>query len=342
MLLLVFCLSSIWNWAPQNVRSEKQVPQQQTPTPHDKIVIRSDLVVLSVTVRDRNGNLVSGLKPEDFHVFDDEVEQSITAFVDEGLPLSLVILVDSDTKWKDGTPMAKSLRAIAGGLSPTDEAMVCRYDMLFYPGDKFLSVSDNLLDELKSAQSTVAPPPPFVPLPVTRDTDLTSGPPSLAAPTYAGARTSKAMDDAIFSSAELLVSRGQGRREIILIVSDGRNEPKLNHHTHDEVQESLLRHNITVYSLAIGADGSKSRFSSLIDYVTSTGGSIFYAKKSSTMANLYPKITEQARHDYTIAYVPKGSLRDADFHEVRVTANPGLTAATRKGYYTENLQAPRH
>src|SRR5262249_27527226 len=183
-------------------------------------------------VRDGKGNLVSGLKQGDFHIFDDGVEQNITAFVDEGLPISLVILIDSDTKWKEGTPMARSLGAIAGGLSVADEAMVCRFDMLFYPGEKFMSVSDKLLDELKATQAWVSPPPPYIPESVITDAASTSGPPPVAAPTYAGGRTTKALDDALFSATGLLRGRDTDRRKIILVVSDGRNEPKLNHHTH--------------------------------------------------------------------------------------------------------------
>ena len=341
VLVLSICLSSTLNASLQIAQGKAETAQQQAPEIREKIRVKSDLVVLSVTVRDGNGNLVSGLKQGDFRVFDDGVEQAITAFADEGLPISLVILVDSDTKWREGTPMAKSLVAIAGGLSVADEAMVCRYDMLFYPGEKFVSVSDSLFAELKATQAAVAPPPPYIPEPLpTGGPVSTSGPPPLAAPTYAGARTTKAMDDALFSAAGLLQDRGRDRRKIILIVSDGRNEPKLNHHTHDEVVESLLRDNVTVYSMAIGADGPRRRYSMLADYATATGGDILYAKKSSTMENLYPKITEQARHDYTIAYAPKGNLTNSNFHDVRVTATSGLKATTRRGYYTNDSQGP--
>jgi VWFA-related protein len=149
------------------------------------------------------------------------------------------------------------------------------------------------------------------------------------------------MDDALFSAAELLQGRGSDRRRIILIVSDGRNEPKLNHHTHDKVVELLLRDNVSIYSLAIGADGPKRRFSMLADYATATGGDIVYARKSGTMKNLYSKITEQARHAYTIAYVPTGNLKDSEFHALRVTATSGLTASTRRGYYTNDSQTLR-
>jgi VWFA-related protein len=340
LALVVICLPPTLCAFPQNTQSKRESEQQQSSDLRESIRVRSDLVVLSVAVRDGKGNLVSGLKQEDFHIFDDGVEQDIMAFADEGLPISLVILVDSDTKWKEGTPMARSLGAIAGSLSVADEAMVCRYDMLFYPGEKFMSVSDKLLDELKATQASVGPPPPYLPGPMITDAASTSGPPPVAAPTYAGSRTTKALDDALFSAAGLLQGRGIDRRKIILVVSDGRNEPKLNHHTHDEVLELLLRGNITVYSLAIGADGPKRQFSMLADYVTVTGGDIAYAKKSNTMENLYPKFTEQARHDYTIAYAPKRNTSDANFHEVKVSALPGLTATTRRGYYMNDSQAP--
>ena len=82
---------------------------------------------------------------EDFHVFDDDVEQNIVSFTDESLPLSLLILVDDDLKWAEGTQMARSVRSIIGDIADQDEAMVCRFDMLFYPGDEFTSDSIKLI-----------------------------------------------------------------------------------------------------------------------------------------------------------------------------------------------------
>jgi hypothetical protein len=197
------------------------------------------------------------LEQEDFHVFDDEVEQKIAAFAAEGLPMSLVILVDADMKWKEGTQMTKSLRAIAGGLSEADEAMVCHYDMEFYPGKEFTSVSGDLIDALKDTQNAAEPSAPYIPQPMVTDRSTTTGPPPIPAPTYAGSRPSKAMDDALHSAGELLESKSGDRRRAILIVSDGGNEPKLNHYTHDKVLELLLRKNISVYSLAVGTESAK-------------------------------------------------------------------------------------
>ena len=47
--------------------------------------------------------------------------------------------------------MIKSLRAVIGGLSSIDEASVCRFDMMFYPGEGFTGSADKLLAGLKEA-----------------------------------------------------------------------------------------------------------------------------------------------------------------------------------------------
>jgi Ca-activated chloride channel homolog len=320
--------------------AQTQQPQQSP----GKIVTVVNLIVLSVTVKDANNHLVYGLDANDFHVFEDSVEQKISLFENEGFPLSMVVLIDSDMKWKEGSAVAKSLRSVANGLSDTDEAMVCRYDMLFYPGSAFTNYSTNLLSDLKAAQVAATPSPQYVPQPMITGTSSTTGPPPIAAPTYSGSRPSKALDDALFSSAELLEQRPIGRRRVILLISDGVNEPKLNHHRHDEVVDLLLQKNISVYSLAVGSEGFKHKFYDLGDYSAKTGGDIFYAKDSDSMAILYSRIATQARHDYILAYAPPdkpNSSSTPEFRSIKVTTNnPGQTALTRSGYYASASSPP--
>src|SRR6201981_2024931 len=78
---------------------------KQTRELRQKIRVESNIVALTVTVKDDRDKPVSGLLKEDFRVFDDEVEQNILSFTDESLPLSLLILVDDNLKWKEGTQM---------------------------------------------------------------------------------------------------------------------------------------------------------------------------------------------------------------------------------------------
>ena len=306
-----------------------------------KIRVNSDLVVLPVTVKDQFGELVPDLQQGDFRVFDDGVEQSLDLFTVEAFPLSLVVLIDDDLKSKDAAQMAPSLRAITAGISSSDEALICRFDLSFYPGDAFTDDLDKLWTDLKNVQdhsaASTAGPVPFVTTPTS-----IPGAGGQPAPTDLGSRSTKALDDAVHSAAELLHDRGTVRRKIILIVSDGVNGTQFNHHTYADALKALLRDNISVYSLAVGNSLTKRKFSRLIHYADDSGGDIYYASMSSAMERLYSRITEQARHEYTLAYVPRGTHPRSTYHKVEVrVARPGVTIKTRQGYYTGSVSDPR-
>jgi VWFA-related protein len=312
----------------------------QVPNPSDaqsKIRVNSNLVVLPVTVKNQFGELVPDLEQSDFRIFDENVEQSIDVFTAEAFPLSLVILIDDDLKSKDAAQMAPTLRAITAGISANDEALVCRFDLDFYPGESFSSDLDKLWADLKNVENHSGPstsaPPPFVGSP--SDHPLGVGEPRQTVPIKSGSRPTKALDDAIHSAAGLLHDRGLARRKIILIVSDGVNGPQFNHFTYQDSLEALLHDNISVYSLAVGSSLTKHKFARLTNYSNDSGGDIYFASTSATIERLYSQITEQARHEYTLAYVPRGTNFTSPYHKVEVrVARPAVTVKTRQGYYT--------
>ena len=67
--------------------------------------------------------------------------------------------------------MAPPLRAITAGISSSDEALICRFDLSFYPGDGFTGDLNKLWADLKDAQEHSGPstagPVPFVTPPST-------------------------------------------------------------------------------------------------------------------------------------------------------------------------------
>src|SRR5882762_7523977 len=323
---------------PARTQSLPQPATEQSEA-RTKISVNSDLVVLPVTAKDRHGNLVPDLRKDEFHIFDDKVDQTIEVFTAEAFPLSLVVLIDDDLKSKDAAQMAPTLRAVTAGISSSDEALICRFDLSFYPAEGFSSDLNKLWADLKDAQDHSGPstagPVPFVTPPSTHP--LGVGEPPQRAPTNLGSRPTKALDDAIHTAAELLHDRGASRRKIILLISDGLNGPEFNRHTYPSTLEALLHDNISVYSLAVG-HSRKRKFSRLVDYANDSGGDIYYAVQSAAMEKLYSRITEEVRHEYTLAYVPRGNNRNANYHKVEVrTTREGLTVKTRQGYYTGPL-----
>jgi hypothetical protein len=86
-----------------------------------------------------------------------------------------------------------------------------------------------------------------------------------------------------------------------------------------------------VYSLAVGSDTAKKKVARLAEYASDSGGATYYALKGAAMEKLYAKITEEARHEYTLAYVPRGNIQSTDFHRVEVrTMRTGLITQTRE------------
>jgi VWFA-related protein len=108
-----------------------QQPQQQPDQPPFRFRTGVELINVTATVTDSNGRFVSGLRKEDFHVFEDGVEQPITHFNAERVPVSLGLIVDTSSsmdgeKWLN----AKSAlnRFLLELLDPRDEVFVYRFD----------------------------------------------------------------------------------------------------------------------------------------------------------------------------------------------------------------------
>jgi VWFA-related protein len=233
-----------------------------------------------------------------------------------------------------------SLDAIVGGMSDLDEAFVCRFDQFFHPGKGFSSNQDQLLTELRrtkldSRPNVLPPGGPFNG--PTVNGHAPDGSPSvpestrtiLAAPT-------KALDDAVFGAAQLLKTRPRNRRKIIFIVSDGVNGgKKYNTNTYENTLKELLGHGISVFAVGVGSAFYDRKFERLSSYAKNTGGDVYYAARKESLQELYGRVTEEARYEYTLAYVPQNTNRAKDYHDVEVRVKrEGLTILTKNRYYT--------
>jgi len=323
---------------PANPTAQSTQEKSATePGPQTRITTTTTTVVVPVTVKDKAGNMVAGLRRDDFRVFQDKIEQKIDKLSVDAFPLSLVILIDNDMKQKDSDQVDASLPAILAGMSLSDEADLCRFDQFFYPGKGFTKDQDTMLKQLKRAKldsqpSVGTPGGPFngpsingAPAPGAQNQD-----PSLIA---IKGQSTKALDDAVYEAAELLKDKPKERRKVILLISDGKNGAKFNTHKYDEVRNELLRYDISVYSVATGSSYFDRKFTRLVEYSSDTGGDVSYGAKAETFENFYSQITDQARNQYTLYYSPKGDP-GLSYHAIEVRVErEGLNVLARKGYY---------
>jgi len=326
--------------APQN----PPVPQQEQP--QATVRVRVNEVVVPVIVKDGAGHLVPDLRKDDFRILEDNIEQRIISFKTDPLPLSMVVLLDNDLKSKDAQQVAASLDSIVAGLSASDEAFVCRFDQFFHPGKGFTTDQDKLLTELKRTrldeQPTVAPPSePINEGPVINGHSSTGESPKVPETSVMiKGQPTKALDDAVYAAAQLLKDRDpdRKRRKIILLITDGVNAPKFNTNNYDATIKELLRNDIAVYGVGVGAAYFSRKFERLSKYCHDSGGDVYYGLKSRAMEQLYSRVTEEARNQYTLAYNPTGTDRGLEYHSIEVRVErPGLTILTREGYYVSGV-----
>jgi VWFA-related protein len=326
--------------APEPQAQEPQAPEPKVPDSRANIRTTVSLVVVPVTVKNRDGELVSDLQQNDFRIFEDGIEQPISLFAMDAFPLSVAVLIDDDLKQSTAEKVKKTLQAIAGGFYASDEVSLWRFDDVPEMVTDFIADNDELLAQLKRIDLDSSFPG------VGSDT-MTGGPvvntqplpgPLQVPAMAAGHPNNKHINDAIYAAAEQLADRAPDRRKIIFLISDGQNA-KNNTHSYNDTLKLLLSQEISVYVIGVGEANLNRGITFLGNniigkYAHSTGGDIFYGTSRQDIEGLYARISEQARNQYTIGYSGAATDRSQPYHAIEVRVKrPGLNLLARDGYY---------
>jgi VWFA-related protein len=323
---------------PQTGQSQSQKPQG--PDTRSAIRSRTNLVIIPVTVKNRDGQLIGDLQREEFRVFCDNVEQQILLFTSDPYPLSAVVLIDNHLSIKSAEQVQKSLTAISAGFGPNDEVALVTYDQFPNTVADFSFNNDLLFTKLKRLDVGYRYPGSPLGGPMTSGATANGRSLETGAPTTGGVQQEKEttdLDDAVYAAGEMLKGRGRDRRKIIFLISDGNNSHE-NEHSLDQVLQILLKYDISVYSISVGHALLQKESTRLEKYATATGGDTFYASKDRGLENLYSSVTEQARNQYTLTFQPQDTDRTKDYHSIEVRVRrPSLDVTARQGYYQSGL-----
>ena len=139
---------------------------------------------------------------------------------------------------------------------------------------------------------------------------------------------------------------GQPGRRVILILSDGHDEPSDNHPRtpFKSVAERIRRAEVMVYAVGFSAvdmrDGNTriehadKRLRELADI---SGGGYFELTDPADLKRLFTRVSEELHRQYWLGFEPK--KRDGKFHEIRVKVKrPGMTARARQSYLAPSKQ----
>jgi len=105
--------------------------QQPPPAPGEQPTFKSDtrLVVLPISVADRNGKLVTDLTQKSFKVYENGVEQPIKLFKHEDVPISLGIIIDNSGSMREKRQKVEiaSLDLVKAS-NPQDEVFIVNFN----------------------------------------------------------------------------------------------------------------------------------------------------------------------------------------------------------------------
>ena len=106
------------------------IPEATPPNGEDEVIrVETNLVTLPVSVLDRDGRFISGLRQNDFKIFEDGVEQKVDYFQSVEQPFTVILLIDvsPSTQFKI-EEIQNAAIAFIDQLRVGDKVMVIAFD----------------------------------------------------------------------------------------------------------------------------------------------------------------------------------------------------------------------
>ncbi len=197
-----------------------EAPPQAVPQDAYKIKSQVNLVVLHVSVLNDRSVFVPGLKEDNFRVLEDKVEQKLSVFKQEDVPVSFGLVVDNSGSMRDKRPQVNAAAlTFVKTSNPQDEGFVVNFNDDYYLDTEHDFTSD--LDEMRTALERI------------------------------DARGSTALYDAVIGSLDHL-KKGTRDKKVLLVVTDG--EDNASRHSLENAVEQAQRTNAVIYAVGVFSD----------------------------------------------------------------------------------------
>ena len=294
------------------------------PKGRTSISVSVDMVTLQVLVTDPKGGVITGLKPENFTVYEDGVKQEIVHFAPMDANITVVMLVEySNNVSYFISDVWDAMYYFASSLRPGDWVAVVAYD-----------IRPTILCDFTQDRQVLAD--------------------ALRRFTYPAFDDSNLSDALIFALERTQEIEG---KVAILLISTGLDT--LSKHTYEEALQKCKEANASVYAISVGqyfrlraeAAGlisnlgniellmADNRLRSFAEY---TGGAAYFPRFPTELPAIFSNISQLLRSQYSIGYVSTNPKKDGKFRKIKVEVNANLLdnkgkpiklkVTTRKGY----------
>lgn len=301
---------------PKQSTQAQSGPGQNKPPGQQGISVAVDLVSLQALVTDKKGNILTGLQPENFTIYEDNVKQEITHFATVDAGITAVMVVDfSKVVEYFIRDVWDSIYGFADSLRPGDWVAVIGYDIRPTILTDFTQNRNTLMEALSR----------------------------FTTPAFSESNLSDALIFALDRVEEI-----QGK-VAILLVSTGLDT--FSRATYDDALKKCKSANASIFAISVGqsvrlrynldditwftADNRLRSFAEL------TGGEVFFPRFSTELRSIFKNISNSLRNQYSLGYAPSNTKHDGKFRKIRVEARADvnhdgkvidLKVQTRQGY----------
>lgn len=285
-------------------------PKIKNPEGLGNVSLRVDVPEVTVDVGvllEKTGQFVPGLKPDNFRVYEDGVEQKIEGFKRVEAPITALLLCEYAARgWVFRMDMLNAAWAFTQQLRPQDYVAMMTFDMRSHIEVDFTQDKRQIQEAINSLGNSVFMPAAF------SETNVF---------------------DALYEAMDRL-DRIEGRKYIILVASGIDSMSKL---TFDKILKRVKEsQNITIYAVSTGGllremtEGRGGMMASMrdMDYLQAdnemrtfaqlTGGMWFEPKFSGELPEMVSTINQNIRAKYQLVYHPTNSKQDGSYRKLRV------------------------
>ncbi len=281
---------------------KKQAPPPTQPTKPLKInpnsvysiSTQSNLVNMSVSVQDANGDPIPNLQKDNFKIYDDGVQQSVTNFAAVKAPITVCMLVEfSNEFWTLLYQALESAYTFLNFMQPKDWVAVVSFDLK----PRILTDFTHSRAGVQSALST------------------------LVFPGFS--------EDNLYDALAFCIDRMknvQGRKAILAIVSGYDTMSKL---TYSQMLKVAKASSTPIYAVSIlewtavrMPNGYNSNYwvaRNGLTYITKySGGLAYFPRFEGELPSIYRQIAYQLRSEYSIGFAPSDPTLNGKYHKLKV------------------------
>ena len=330
--------------APPPPKPAQQPPaQQQTPAKPQQappaqsgtsISVEVPVVTMDVVATTQHGDILTGLKRENFRITDDGVPQTISNFAPTDAPITIVMLMEFSSRgyayWFSSQARVWA-PAFFPNLQQKDWVALVTFDMKTRTEVDFTQDKNEVLNAIYHL--------------------------------YFPGFSESNVFDAVLETTDKLKDVA-GKKSILLLASGVDTFSK---HTLDQTLKQLRQSDVTIFVIGLdktytnflelhGSTGSHMQYlqaeNQMKTFAQLTGGFAWFPQFDGELPGIMQQVASFLRHQYSLSYTPSGGANDGKFHKVKVelVAPDGgpLTVVDQKGkkqkyvvYAREGYVAPK-